>query len=205
VEASTVVLAGFSTGADIALRFAATPDPESRLRVDGCLALGGNLSPRTCFFTKTMASLKSNDDADMLAALQQVSNAAASLDEWVNICEYAIRIVGTFRHDADPVRTFAAGIAAPFEREDLGVFANWYRAATGAGTRLRCVFEDTPMYRGLVRELQLRNLDEGLLGDRYEEGSVITEAGTSHFDLVEPGRVARHLEALVSRLGTGAS
>jgi serine/threonine protein kinase len=205
VETRTVVLAGFSTGADIALRFAAAPDPELRLRIDGCLVLGCNLSPSTCFFTKTMASLGSDSDDDMLAALRQVSNAAGSLEEWVNICEYAIRIVGTFRHHADPVRTFAAGIAAPFEREDLTAFANWYRAATAAGCRLRCVFEDTPMYRGLVRELQLRNLDEGLLGDRYEEGSIITEAGTSHFDLVEPSRVARHLEALVARLGGGGS
>jgi serine/threonine protein kinase len=204
VEARMVVLAGFSTAADIALRFAATPDPESRVQVDGCLALGGNLGPGTCFFTRRLAALTSNDDADLLAALRQVSDSADTLEEWVNICEYAIRIVGTFRHDVDPVRTFAAGLAAPFEREDLTAFATWYRAATAAGTRLRCVFEDTPMYRGLVRELQLRNLDEGLLGDRYEEGSIITEAGTGHFDLVEPSRVARHLDALVARLGTGA-
>jgi Protein kinase domain len=203
--ARTVVLAGFSTGADIALRFAATPDPESRLRVDGCLTLGGNLALSTCFLTRRMASLKSGDDADMLAAFLEVSNGAGSLDEWVNMCEYALRIIGMFRHDADPVRTFAAGIAAPFEQGDFTAFEGWYRAATAAGTRLRCVFEDTPMYRGLVRNLQLRNLDEGLLGDRYEEGSIITEAGTGHFDLVEPARVARHLDALIARLATGAS
>ena len=78
--------------------------------------------------------------------------------------------------------------------------------STGADIALRLAATPDPeMYRGLVRELQLRNLDEGLLGDRYEEGSVITEADTSHVDLLEPGRVARHLEALVSRLGTGAS
>ena len=59
------------------------------------------------------------------------------------------------------------------------------------------------MYRDLVRELQLRNLDERLLGDRYEEASVIIEAGTSHFDLVEPSRVARHLDALVARVSAG--
>lgn len=193
-----VVLVGFATGADVALRLAATQDPESRLQIDGCLALGGNLSTSTCYVTRTMASLKGKDDADMLAVLREISNAAASLDEWVNICEYAVRIVGMFRHNADPVRTFAAGIAAPFDREELGAFANWYRAAASAGIRLRCVFEDSSRYRGLVRELQLRNLDEGLLGERYQEGSIITEAGTSHFDLVEPGRVARHLETLVS-------
>jgi pimeloyl-ACP methyl ester carboxylesterase len=207
LEPRLIVLAGFSTGADIALRFAATPDPDSRLRVDGSLVLGCNLAPSTCFFTKALASLESDDDVAMLAAFRQVSNSATSLDEWVNICEYVIRIAATFRHEADPVRMFASGIAGPFEREELTPFANWYRAATTAGCRLRCVFEDTPMYRDLVRELQLRNLDEGLLGDRYEEASVIIEAGTSHFDLVEPSRVARHLDALVSRVsaGTGAS
>jgi hypothetical protein len=56
------------------------------------------------------------------------------------------------------------------------------------------------MYRNLVRELQLSNLDHGLLGDRYEELSVVSEAGTTHFDLIDPPTVARHLEALVSRL-----
>jgi hypothetical protein len=61
------------------------------------------------------------------------------------------------------------------------------------------------MYRGLVRDLQLRNLDEGLLGERYQEGSIITEAGTSHFDLADPSRVARHLETLVSWLGAAGT
>jgi serine/threonine protein kinase len=196
-----VVLLGFSTGADVALRLAASPDPESRLRIDGCLALGGNLSSSTCYLTRTMASLKGNDDADMLAVFRQISDTATSLDEWVNIGDYARRIVGMFRRNAAPVRTFAAGIAAPFEREDLGAFASWYRAATAHGTRLRCVFEDTAMYRGLVRELQLRNLDEKLLGEQYREGSIVTETGASHFDLADPGRVARHLETLVSWLG----
>ena len=198
-----VIVLGYSTGADIAMRFAATPDPESRFHVDGCLALGGNLSFSTCYVTRTMASLKGNDDGDMLAVFRQISDTATTLDEWVNIGEYARRMVSMFRHNADPMRTFAAGIAAPFEREDTGAFASWYKGATSAGTRLRCVFEDTPMYRGLMRDLQLRNLDEGLLGEHYQEGSLITEAGTSHFDFADPSRVARHLEALVSWLGAG--
>jgi hypothetical protein len=203
LESRFVVLAGFSTASDIALRFAATPDPEGRLPVHGCLALGCNLAESTCFFTSAIGSLMGDDDAALLAALQQVSNSAASLDEWVNICRYAVRIVETFRHDAAPVRRFASGIAGPYKGQVLDPFAKWYRDATAAGCRLRCVFEDTPMYRDLVRELQLRNIDEGLLGDRYEEGSIITEAGMSHFDLVEPSRVARHIATLVSRLPTG--
>ena len=200
LEPELIVVSGFSTAADIALRFVATPDPASTLRVNGCLTLGGNLAPSTCFFTSVLASLNNDDDDALLAALRQVSDTATSLDEWVNICQYAIRIASTFRNQLSVVRTFASGLSAPFANEELTPFANWYRAATANGCRLRCVFEDTPMYRGLVRELHLRNLDEGLLGDRYEEGSIINEAGTSHFDLVEPGRVVRHVDALVARL-----
>jgi hypothetical protein len=43
-----------------------------------------------------------------------------------------------------------------------------------------------------------------LLGPQYEEGSVIAEAGTSHFDLIDPSRVEEHLQALVDRLKNGA-
>jgi len=63
---------------------------------------------------------------------------------------------------------------------------------------MRCVFEDTGMYGGLVRELQLRNLAHGLLGDRYEPLSVDTESGTDHVDLIDTARMERHLDALVS-------
>jgi len=194
------IIAGFSSGADFSLRFAAAPDPESRGRIDGCLSLGSNLSIETCFLTSALATLESHDDSALFAALRRVSDAANSLDEWVNICDYVVRIVPTFRDDVGPLRVFGAAISAPFERERLTPFAAWYREAAAKSCRLRCVFEDTPMFRGLVRELQLRNLDEGLLGPRYEEGSLVTEAGTSHFDLMDPARVDGHVRALRERL-----
>ena len=195
-----IVIAGFSSGGDFAMRFAAAADAESRVRIDGCLSLGANLSIETCFLTRLLGLLKSDDDGAMLATLRQVSNAAQSLDEWLNMSDYALRIVPTFRHDVAPLRSFGAAIAAPFETEPLTPFADWYRAAAAKGCHLRCVFEDTPMFRDLVRELQLRNLDEGLLGPRYEAESIVTEATTNHFDLVDPARVEGHVRALVERL-----
>ncbi len=200
VQPRFTVIAGFSSGGDFALRFAAAPDQESRLRIDGCLTLGSNLSLKTCFLTSGLAMLANHDDTAMLAILRRVADTASSLDEWVNICDYVARIVPTFRHDVAPLRRFAADISAPFEHASLEPFARDYRQARAKGCRLRCVFEDTPMYRDLVRELQLRNLDEGLLGDQYEEQSVISEAGTSHFDLIDPARVARHVAALAERM-----
>jgi serine/threonine protein kinase len=194
------VIAGFSSGADFSMRFAAAPDPESRVRIDGCLSLGSNLSIETCFLTSVLATLEGHDDSAMFKALRRVSDTASSLDEWVNICDYVVRIVPTFRHDVGPLRAFGAAISAPFEQERLTPFAAWYRGAAAKGCRLRCVFEDTPMFRDLVRELQLRNLDEGLLGPRYEAESLITEAGTSHFDLLDPARVEGHLRTLRERM-----
>ena len=194
------VIAGFSSGADFSMRFAAAPDPESRVRIDGCLSLGSNLSIQTCFLTSALATLENDDDNAMFAVLRRVSDAASSLEEWVNICDYVVRIVPAFRHDSGPLRAFGAAISAPFEQERLAPFAAWYRDAAAKGCRLRCVFEDTPMFRDLVRELQLRNLDEGLLGPRYEGESLITEAGRSHFDLMDPARVDGHVQALRERM-----
>ena len=191
-----VIMAGFSSGGDFSIRFAAAPDPDARLRLDGCLTLGANLSAGTCFLTSALAALGGNNDDAMLATLRDVSAGAATLDEWVNVCEYVTAIVPVFRHDIAPLRTFAAGISAPFAKESIDPFAAWYRAAAERGCRLRCVFEDTDMYRDLVRQLQIRNFDERLLGERYEAQSVLNEAGTTHFDLIKPSMVARHLDAL---------
>jgi tRNA A-37 threonylcarbamoyl transferase component Bud32 len=205
IQPRFTAIAGFSSGGDFAVRLAAAPDPESRLRIDGCLSLGANLSLETCFLTRMLGMLEGDDDAAMLATLRRVTDAAQSLDEWVNICDYVVRIVPTFRHDVSPLRTFGAAIAAPFEKDTLTPFADWYRAAAEKGCHLRCVFEDTAMFRGLVRELQLRNLDEALLGPRYEPETIVTEAGTNHFDLLDPARVEAHVQALVRRMMSSAA
>ena len=194
------IIGGFSSGADVAMRLAAAPDPESRLPLHGCLALGPNLAIETCFLTSALATLKDRDDAALLDILRSVSSGASSLDEFVNLCNYTVSVVPTFRHDVAPLRTFGAAISAPFMTERLTPFAEWYRDAVAKGRQLRCVFEDTPMFRDLVRELQLRNLDEGLLGPNYREGSLVVEAGTNHFDLIDPIRVEEHVRALVARL-----
>ena len=190
------VIAGFSSGADFALRFAAAPDPESRVRIDGCLSLGCNLSIHTCFLTAGLATLKGRDDDAMLAIVRRITEGASSLDEFVNICEYVVKVVPQFRHDPAPLSAFGSAIASPFAQQALTPFAEWFREAAAKGCRMRCVFEDTPMFRDLVRELQLRNLDEGLLGPDYEEGSLVAEAGTDHFDLIDPARVQHHVDAL---------
>ena len=194
------IIAGFSSGADFAIRFAAQADPEPRLQLDGCLSLGANLSTSTCFLTSVLATLKDRDDEGLLQSLRRVANGATTLDEWVNICDYIVHVVPTFRDDVAPLRRFGTDISAPFADGTLTPFVDWYRAATGKQCRVRCIFEDTPMFRDLVREMQLRNLDEAWLGPAYEEGSIVADAGTGHFDLIDPPRVEEHVRALVDLL-----
>ncbi|MCI0408631.1 MAG: hypothetical protein L0191_08715, partial [Acidobacteria bacterium] len=62
---------------------------------------------------------------------------------------------------------------------------------------------DNALYHRLIREIHLRNLDEKILGDHYEEESIVMEPDTGHFDLMEPTRVERHLDALTQRLRQG--
>jgi len=195
-----VIAAGFSSGGDLALRLAAARS-EPVVQLDACLTLGSNLALETCFVTRLLAQVQSGADSDLLPALHSVGNAAETVDDWLNLTQYFIRIVRQFRGDMAGLRTLADGIVGPYQAAGpLAPFVGWYRDATAQGRRLRCVFEDSPMYRALVRELPLRNLDHRILGDRYQEESIVIDPDTTHFDLADPARVERHLDWLVARL-----
>ena len=200
VRPRLVVLVGFSSGGDIALRLAAAPAGDRPVQLDGCVSLGCNLAVETCFVTRVVSHIGTGSEAETLTALSGIGQAAKSVDDWINVHEYLVRITRKFRETFEPLQTFARGIVGPFEAGPLIPFVEWYRDATRQGRRLRCVFEDSGHYHGLVRELQLRNLDEGLLGERYEEESIVVDPDTSHFSLLESDRIERHVDALVQRL-----
>jgi hypothetical protein len=197
-EPRLVVVAGFSAGADLMLRLAAQAGPEVRL--DGCLSLGSNLGIETCFVSGVLANVTSPAPEVVLPALNAALGAAGTVRDWVNVADYLARIMGIFGDDLGPIRAFARDIVAPWERDGLMAFVGWYRAARQAGRRLRVVFEDNDAYRHNVRQLQLRQLDEGLLGPGWQPGSIVVEPVASHFDLMEPDCLSRHLEALVADL-----
>jgi hypothetical protein len=197
VKPRMVVVVGFSSGADTALRLAGAEDVE----IDGCLSLGCNLSLETCFLTHVLARVESGKDEATLAALRAVGASASSLDDWINLHEYLVAIARKFRNDLEPLKRFAIGITEPFESgAPLDPFVRWYGDASGKGRSLRAVFEDRGAYPELLKELHLRNIDEKVLGARYEEDSIVIEPDAGHFDLLDPARVERHLDALVARI-----
>ncbi len=166
----------------------------------GGKALGSNLGTETCFVTGVLADITSDAPENILPALNLALAGAGTVNDWVNLGDYLVRIVRHFQHDWRPIQTFARDIVAPWKTEGIGALVRWYRTATEAGRRVRCVFEDNELYRGQIRELQLRNLDDKVLGEAYRPGSIVVEPVAGHCDLLEPERVIRHLSELVADL-----
>jgi hypothetical protein len=193
------VLAGFSSGADLALRLAAR---RSSLRLDGVLSLGCNLSLETCFVTALLARADARNPTTLLDGLRQVGAGMQALDAWITVHTYLVQMLQKFQTQLTPLQRVAQEIVQPFEAGGESPFVSWYRDASRHLRALRCVFEDDDVNRGIVRELQLRNAETGLLGEQYREGSIVIEPDTHHFDLERPDVVSAHLDYLVTELRT---
>ncbi|MFN7943003.1 MAG: serine/threonine-protein kinase [Thermoanaerobaculia bacterium] len=202
---STIVVVGFSSGADVALRLAIAAAAAPAAHVDGVLALGCNLALETCFVTQILARLEDGEGAGILADLHALAGSIRDLDGWLSIHSYLVRMLRKFRLQVDPLRTFARDILRPFQEEGEDPFARWYREVTAAGSAVTCLFEDTESCNRLLRDVQLRNLDSRVLGDRYREGSLIIVPEADHFDLLDPDLVLRHVDELVRTIGESGS
>ena len=196
----TVIAVGFSAGADLVLRMAAEQPGTARL--DGCVALGPNVSVETCTVTGSLAEATSSAPGVLLPALNRALTSAASVGDWLDLADDFRQIVQNFGDDFRPIQRFAHDIVTPWREEGPDLLIRWYRQATEAGRAVRCVFEDSAVYRERARALQLRNLDEGVLGEGYQPGSITVEAVARHFDLLEPSLIMRHLDAMVAELST---
>jgi pimeloyl-ACP methyl ester carboxylesterase len=196
-----VVLLGFSSGADVALRFAAAR-PGGGARVDGVLALGCNVAKETCFVTALLARMSSRHPERLLADLRTVGESTTGIDEWLTVHSYLVAMLRKFRGNIDPLRQMAREVVAPFEGGG-SPFPSWFREASANVRGIRCVFEDTELYRAFVTTLLLEQPETHSLGDPYREDSIVIEPGTNHFDLERPEMVAKHVEALLRSIPAG--
>ena len=194
-----VILGGFSSAADLVLRMAAKAADGTRAP-DGVLSLGCNQALETCFVSRVLAGLDTSHPTQLLRDLCAVGGAASSLDDWIIINGYLGRIMTRFRGDLVPLRTLAREIIEPFERDDQGAFASMYREASARVRNVRCVFEDSGTCNRLLRTALVDHMDRGVLGPGHRDGAMIIEPTESHFELLQPDRVAKHLAAMVEDL-----
>jgi pimeloyl-ACP methyl ester carboxylesterase len=200
VRPKRVVLVGYSSGADVAMRMLSTA-PAGAPQVDACLAIGPNLALVTCFASRVFARLSGNDPRSLLADLQRLGADATDLNEWLNVMTYHVDSLRKFRGDIAPLSTLAAGIVQPFTEDGDDAFAHWFRDASQRVRVLRCVFERSPLCLSLVSALRLRHFDHGVLGPAYREDSLVLEPTVDHFALIDADRLTAHLDAVVSELG----
>ncbi len=190
--ARTVVV-GFSSGGDYAFQLAG-PD------IDGLLTLDCNLSLETCFVTRVLAGMSVDEPARLLAQLRSVGERPASVEEWVKVHDYLVKILRKFHGDVAPLRRFAQDVVGPFASGKGSPFVDWFRNASALVSTVRCVFSDNEANSAALARIKLDHLDRAVLGPRAHADSLVIDTATEHFELMNPVRMQAHIDDLLTAL-----
>ena len=187
-DIKAIILVGFSTGADLWLEFTCQAKADFGLPLAGLIALDANVSFQTCWVSRILArTLGPYTPTQVIEKLQTLSAGTRSLNEWLNVHEYLVRVLQKFQGNMDVLTQFAAEIVQPFEGAGLDLFARRFRSATSAIAYVRHIFSgagvSNPEAEEIVR-VKLANLDTGFLGHAYSEDSIVVEYDADHFELL---------------------
>jgi len=198
-QPTTLVMVGFSLGADMGFELLLGPADEPTPRIDAFLSLGCNLNFDTCFVSRVLASIAPEHPEMSIADLRRLGDSAISLDEWLNIHEYLVKVLRKFEGDIGVLQRSAADIVWPLkEMPGFDVFARWFRGARECLPALRLVFPNDSGSMAALARLKLENLDIGILGGEFPEGTITVSASGDHFDLMTAEHVLRQVDELVA-------
>jgi pimeloyl-ACP methyl ester carboxylesterase len=194
-----IVMVGFSLGADMGFEMLLGPTDEPAPAIDAFLSLECNLSLDTCFVSQALAALTPEHPEISVAELRRLGDSAGSLDEWLNIHEYLVKVLRKFQGDIGVLQRAAADIMRPFHDEPgFEVFARWFRGARERVRVLRLVFSNDSGSRAALARLRLENLDSRIFGEEFPEDAIRVRANADHFDLMSAEHVLRHINELVA-------
>jgi pimeloyl-ACP methyl ester carboxylesterase/predicted Ser/Thr protein kinase len=198
-EHETIVMVGFSLGADMGFELLLGPADEPIPRIDAFLSLECNLSLDTCMFSRVLAGLATDRPEVPIAELKRLGDSASSLDDWLNMHDYLLKVLRKFQGDIGVLQRAAADIVRPFsERPGFAVFARWFKGARERVPALRLVISNDSGYRAALARLKLENLDNGILGEEFPESMITVSGSRDHFGLMAAERVLRQVDELVS-------
>jgi hypothetical protein len=198
-------MVGFSVGADVGFELLLGPTDEPTPRIDAFLSLECNLSLDTCFVSRLLAGIDPDHPEMSIAKLRGLGDSAESLDHWLNVQEYLVKVLRKFQSDIGVLQRTAADIVRPFnETPGFEVFARWFRGARERVRALRLVFCNDSVTRGVLARLKLENLDRDILGGEFPE-NIIAVLNADHFDLIATEHVLRQVDELVveARVASG--
>jgi hypothetical protein len=192
-------MVGFSLGADMGFDLLLGSADEPAPPIDGFLSLECNLSIDTCFVSRVLASIAPDRPDVSIAELRQLGDTTTSLDEWLNMHEYLVKVLRKFQGDAAVLQRAAADIVRRFsETPGFEVFARWFRGARERVPALRLVFSNASGSLAALTRLKLENLDSGILGSEFPEDVIMVSPNTDHFDLMDAERVLQQVDELVA-------
>jgi pimeloyl-ACP methyl ester carboxylesterase len=199
LQPATVLLVGFSMGADMGFELLLRQAEEHGPPVDAFLALECNLCLDTCTISRVLADFAPEQPAISLSDLRKLGESAASLEQWLNVHEYLVRVLRKFEGDIGVLRRAAADIVAPFcETRGFEVFGRWFRGVMSSVRVLRLVFPQDSVSVPALARLRLENLDRGFLGVEFPENVIRVSPKSDHFQLMASEELLRQVGELVT-------
>lgn len=200
LQPTTVIMVGFSLGADMGFKLLQEAAAQEMPRVDGFLSLECNLSLETCFASRVLANINPDHPDMSVGELGRFGDTSASLEDWLNIHEYLVRVLRKFQGDVGVLQKAAADIVNPFkESAGFEIFARWFREARKRTGALRLVFSNDQGSMAALAKLKLANLDAGILNEEFPESVIAVVPNSNHFALMSTDRLLRQIEDLVGQ------
>jgi serine/threonine protein kinase len=194
-----IVMVGFSLGADMGFELLLGPADEPAPRIDAFLSLECNLSLDTCFASRVLAGISPDRPEVSIADLKRLGDSAASLEDWLNMQDYLVKVLRKFQGDIGVLQRAAADIVRPFsENPGFEVFARWFKGARERVPTLRLVISNDSSYQAALAHLKLQNLDNGILGEEFPEDMIAVSGSPDHFGLMAAQQVLRQVDELVA-------
>jgi pimeloyl-ACP methyl ester carboxylesterase len=194
-----IVMVGFSLGADMGFELLLGPADEPALRIDAFLSLECNLSLDTCFASRVLAGISPDRPEVSIADLKRLGDSAASLEDWLNMQDYLVKVLRKFQGDIGVLQRAATDIVRPFsENPGFEVFARWFKGARERVPTLRLVVSNDSSYQAALAQLKLQNLDNGILGEEFPEDMITVSGSQDHFGLMAAQDVLRQVDGIVA-------
>ena len=194
-----IVMVGFSLGADMGFELLLGPADEPAPRIDAFLSLECNLSLDTCFASRVLAGISPDRPEVSIADLKRLGDSAASLEDWLNMQDYLVKVLRKFQGDIGVLQRAATDIVRPFsENPGFEVFARWFKGARERVPTLRLVISNDSSYQAALAHLKLQNLDNGILGEEFPEDMITISGSPDHFGLMAAQHVLRQVDELVA-------
>jgi len=194
-----IVMVGFSLGADMGFELLLGPADEPAPRIDAFLSLECNLSLDTCFASRVLAGISPDHPQVSIADLKRLGDSAASLEDWLNMQDYLVKVLRKFQGDIGVLQRAATDIVRPFsENPGFEVFARWFKGARKRVPTLRLVISNDSCYQAALAHLKLQNLDNGILGEEFPEDMITVSGSPDHFGLMAAQHVLHQVHELVA-------